>query len=69
VDLNKTGALLNGAFSDCPRLKRITIPASVTMIQERAFVNCPELTVYCYRNHLPLGFEDNFGGKEIIYMD
>lgn len=69
VDLNKTGALLNGAFSNCPNLREIRIPRSVTMIKEKPFVNCPNLTVYCYRDHLPAGFEENFGGKRIVYLD
>ncbi len=69
VDLNKTGALLNGAFTDCPNLRKITIPHSVTMIQEKPFVNCPELTLYCYHSQMPPRFEENFGGKEIIYLD
>ena len=69
VNLNRTGALLNDAFTDCPNLREVTIPRSVTMVQEKPFVNCPELTVYCYCDHLPSQFVENFGGKEIIYMD
>ncbi|GEM_PF-2845170 len=69
VDLNKTGALLTGAFSDCPNLRKIIIPHSVTMIQEKPFVNCPELTLYCYRSQLPPNFAENFGGREIIYLE
>lgn len=69
VDLNRTGALLNGAFSNCPNLREIRIPRSVTMIQDRSFINCPSLTVYCYRDHLPAGFERNFGGRRIVYLD
>jgi len=69
VDLNRTGALLNGAFSNCPNLRVIRIPRSVTMIQERPFSNCPNLTLYCYRDHLPPTFEANFGGRQIVYLD
>ncbi|MDD3899061.1 MAG: TIR domain-containing protein [Syntrophomonas sp.] len=69
VDLNKTGALLNDAFSNCPNLREVRIPRSVTMIKERPFVNCPNLTVYCYRHHMPANFEENFGGKQIVYLD
>ena len=69
VDLNKTGALLNGAFTDCPNLRTITIPRSVTMIKEKPFVNCPQLVLYCYRSQLPPEFEENFGGKEIVYLE
>ncbi len=69
VDLNRTGALLNDAFLNCPNLREIKIPRSVTTILPRAFVNCPKLTLYCYRDHLPAVFEDHFGGKEIIYLD
>ncbi|HWQ51799.1 MAG TPA: TIR domain-containing protein, partial [Terriglobales bacterium] len=69
VDLNKTGALLNGAFSNCPRLREVRLTRSVTMIQERPFVDCPQLTLYCYKDQLPPGFAENFGGKEIVYLD
>lgn len=69
VDLNRTGALLNGAFSNCLNLRELRIPRSVTMIQDKPFVNCPNLTVYCYRDHLPATFEQNFGGKRIVYLD
>lgn len=69
VDLNRTGALLNDAFSNCPNLREVRIPRSVTMIMEKPFVNCPNLTVYCYRDHLPASFEENFGGKQIVYLE
>lgn len=69
VDLNQTGALLDNAFANCPNLHEIRIPRSVTMIQERPFVNCPNLTVYCYRDHLPKNFEKNYGGKDIVYLE
>ncbi len=69
VDLNRTGALLNSAFSNCQNLREIIIPATVTMIQDRPFVNCPKLTLYCRRAQLPKDFEKNYGGKDIIYLD
>ncbi|MDD2294434.1 MAG: TIR domain-containing protein [Eubacteriales bacterium] len=69
VNLNRTGALLNNAFANCPKLHEIRIPSSVTMIQERPFVNCPKLTLYCHRNQLPKDFEKNFGGKDIVYLE
>lgn len=69
VDLNKTGAILNGAFTDCPLLKEIKVPDSVTMIGDRPFVNCPNLILYCRKAQLPAEFAANFGGKEIIYLD
>ena len=69
VGLNKTGAILNGAFSGCPNLREIKIPRSVTMIQDTPFANCPELTLYCFRDQLPAGFTENFGGKAIVYLD
>ncbi|MEA4894156.1 MAG: TIR domain-containing protein [Oscillospiraceae bacterium] len=69
VDLNKVGALLNGAFTGCPKLRKLTIPRSVTMIQDRPFIGCPLLTVYCYRDRLPPRFAENFGGKELVYLD
>mgnify|MGYP000915209567 CR=1 FL=1 len=69
VDLNKTGALLNEAFSNCPNMREVRIPRSVTMIKEKPFVNCPNLTVYCYRDHMPANFEENFGGMQIVYLD
>ena len=69
VDLNRTGALLNHAFEDCPNLREVRIPPSVTMIQEKPFVNCPRLTVYCRRDQLPEHFEEYYGGKEIVYLE
>ena len=69
VDLNRTGALLNHAFVNCPNLREIRIPPSVTMIQEKPFVNCPRLTVYCRRDQLPEHFENNYGGKKIVYLE
>jgi len=69
VDLNQTGALLNNAFVNCPNLREITLPCSITTIQERAFVNCPKLTLYCQRSQLPENFEKNYGGKDIIYIE
>ena len=69
VDLNKAGAIFDGAFSDCPNLREIRIPKTVTMIQKFPFSKCPQLTLYCYRDQLPKGFEEYFGGKEIVYLD
>ena len=69
IDLNKAGAIFDGAFTDCPNLLEIKIPKSVTMIQKMPFIHCPQLTLYCYREHLPKNFEENFGGKKIIYLD
>gem|GEM_PF-6805963 len=69
VDLNRTGALLDNAFANCPNLREIRIPRSVTMIREKPFVNCPKLTVYCCRDQLPKDFEKNYGGKNIVYLD
>ncbi|MFB0919683.1 MAG: TIR domain-containing protein, partial [Oscillospiraceae bacterium] len=69
VDLNKAGALFTGAFSDCPNLREIRIPRTVTMIQKIPFMNCPQLMLYCYRDQLPQGFAEYFGGKEIVYLD
>ena len=69
VDLNKAGAILNGAFTDCPLLKELKVPESVTMIGAKPFVNCPNLILYCRQAQLPEGFVSNFGGKEIVYLD
>ena len=69
VDLNKAGALFDGAFTDCPNLREIKIPRSVIMIQKIPFINCPQLTLYCYRDQLPKGFAEYFGGKKIVYLD
>ena len=69
VDLNKAGALFNGAFTDCPNLREIRVSRNVIMIQKIPFINCPQMTFYCYRDQLPKGFEEYFGGKEIVYLD
>ena len=69
VDLNKAGALFDGAFTDCPNLREIRVSRNVIMIQKIPFINCPKLTFYCYRDQLPKGFEEYFGGKEIVYLD
>lgn len=69
VDLNKTGALLDNAFANCPNLREIRVPRSVKMIQKRPFVGCPKLTLYCRRDQLPKDFEKDYGGKDIVYLD
>ncbi len=72
VDLNQASALLDGAFEHCPKLKEVTIPLTVTMIMQKPFIDCPNLTVYCHKEHvlkLQEKFEENFGGKKIVYLD
>ncbi len=69
VDLNRTDALLDGAFHDCPNLREIRLPRSLTSIAGRQFSNCPRLTLYCYRDSVPADFAQRFGGKAIVYLD
>ena len=69
VDLNKAGALFDGAFTNCPNLREIRVSRNVTMIQKIPFLNCPQLTFYCYRDQIPKGFEEYFGGKEIVFLE
>ena len=44
IDGKSVTSIGNGAFRNCPRLKRITIPDGVTSIGNGAFENCFELT-------------------------
>ena len=44
IDGNAVTSIGNGAFRNCPGLKRITIPDGVTSIGNGAFENCFELT-------------------------
>ena len=68
VDLNQAGCLLGGAFDNCPNLRKVIVPPSVTMIKSNAFTHCPNLVLHVQRSQLPAGFEASFGGKEIIFI-
>lgn len=49
VNLNSDALvrICSGAFSDCPNLKIVRIPESVSVIEEDAFLNCGRITVIC----------------------
>ena len=72
IDLNNAGKIiagLFGAFSNCPNLKTVKIPATVQEVTPDMFYNCPNLTVYVRRSQVSSDFEDRFTGKNIVYLD
>ena len=40
--------IMHDAFTQCPNLKKIVIPASVTTIDDTAFMRSDNVTIYCY---------------------
>ena len=57
VSVNYVG---NGAFSNCPSIKRIWIPLSVTSIEAQAFAACSSLTIYVQAASKPEGWNTNW---------
>lgn len=52
-----------GAFSDCGELTSVTIPSSVTYIDNYAFSGCPNLkAIYCHATEVPGTGWSAFGG-------
>ncbi len=49
LDLNQVETLGVGAFSGCPNLTSVTVPASVTEISDYAFNNCANLATVTYK--------------------
>ena len=47
---NGTMSILPNMFRDCTSLTTIIIPDTITIIGANAFTNCPNLTIYCFRN-------------------
>ena len=63
--------IAESAFNDRPQLRKITIPASVTRIEDSAFYRCYNLSeVHCKAATPPsltgtLHFEENASGRKI----
>ena len=63
VDGTKITSIGNSAFKDCDFLKSITIPNSVTNIEENAFLGCDNLVIKCYANSTAHNYAKNNGIK------
>lgn len=68
VDLKNTAVVMVDTFTDCPRLRSVRIPKGAAPVYGFAFKNCPELTLYIRRSQMVEGFEESFGGKEIVIL-
>ena len=61
-----TVCIANQAFRDCSGMIAITIPSSVTSIEDYAFYNCSSLTdVYCYAKKVPSTYSSAFSDVPI----
>lgn len=69
VDLNNVSVMTAGTFTDCPKLKRVKASEKLKPIYPHVFKNCPKLTLYIRHDQLTDGFEKDFCGKEIEYLD
>lgn len=57
------------AFTKCYNLKSVTIHKNVQKVDDYAFVNCPNLTIYCEADSKPEGWRDDWAidVKEVIW--
>ncbi|MBQ9715098.1 MAG: leucine-rich repeat domain-containing protein [Clostridia bacterium] len=55
------------AFSDCSKLEYIVIPESVVTIDEFAFFNNPNLTIYCMATSKPASWGDSWNHTALTY--
>ena len=72
VDLNKAALMIAGPFGvffNCPNLKTVKIPETVSEVTPNMFQHCPNLTVYVRRSQVSPDFEERFTGKSIVYLD
>ncbi|MCR4710156.1 MAG: leucine-rich repeat domain-containing protein [Clostridiales bacterium] len=63
---NKLKKLGNGTFSGCKKLKEVTLPESLTVIEEYAFSECVNLAEITFPEGLTTIGEDAFGGCESL---
>lgn len=56
VNVPNTVKTIGNAFSGCSNLKEITIPQSVEKIADGAFVDCENVTIYCYNDSYALAY-------------
>ena len=57
-------------FENCESVYAIIIPASVNMIGDKAFVNCPRLKTVQFRGNAPEASEDIFEGDHcVVYCE
>ena len=69
VDLNNVSVMTAGTFADCPRLLTVRASARLKPIYPHVFGNSPNVTLYIRKSQLQEGFEQQFDGKEIVYLD
>ncbi|MCR5067945.1 MAG: TIR domain-containing protein [Erysipelotrichaceae bacterium] len=69
VDLNNVSVITAGTFADCPRLLTVRASAGLKPIYPHVFSNSPNVTLYIRKSQLQEGFEQQFDGKEIVYLD
>lgn len=55
---NSVTMIENGAFMACTNLKYIYLGESISYIGELAFATCPNLTIECYADEEPKGWDD-----------
>lgn len=53
-------SICSGAFSGCTNAKSVFIPDSIITVGANAFVNCPNLKIYCEAESQPSGWNSNW---------
>ena len=70
VDLSNVSIIQPGTFTDCPHLHTVRVSGkAVRSLSGLAFKNCPNLTLYIRRSQIAPGFEQEFTGKSIVFLD
>ena len=63
----KVAQIKENAFANCTELTMITIPSSITTIENNAFNCCKALTIYCESESQSTGWETNWNGGRPVY--